>query len=131
MDFILKNIEKLRKDKGFSHEYMAHKLDISQSSYCKIEKNITKLSVERLFKLAEILDTKVAEILGLDVSNQFNQTTKDQSTGYLQKIENFYQENKEQNQKIIEMYELRLQDKEAIIEQLKAQVNTTPKNLPK
>jgi len=33
-------------------------LDISQVAYSKIEKNETKLTVERLFKIAEILELK-------------------------------------------------------------------------
>lgn len=119
MDFVLKNIINLRKEKGFSHDYMALRLDISQASYSKIEKKATKLSVDRLFRIAEILEVNVAEILEIEQSNQFNQTTRDQSTGYLQKIENFYQENEEKYQKIIDLYELRLRDKDELINQLR------------
>jgi DNA-binding XRE family transcriptional regulator len=38
MKRILETIEKIRKDKGYSHEYMAHMLDISQAAYTKIER---------------------------------------------------------------------------------------------
>jgi len=48
MEHVLKNIEKLRKDKGISHEAMALNLDISQAAYTKLECNQTKLTVERL-----------------------------------------------------------------------------------
>lgn len=103
MENINKRIEKIRKEKEYSHEYMAHMLDISQAAYSKMSNNITKLSVERLYKIAEILEVTVGDILGIEPTNQFNQTTKDSSTGYLQKIENFYQENKDQMQKIIDL----------------------------
>jgi hypothetical protein len=49
---------------------------------------------------------------------EMNQTNKDNSTGYLQQIENFHQENKEQSQKIETLYEARLLDKDIFIKQL-------------
>jgi transcriptional regulator with XRE-family HTH domain len=118
MENILKKIEFQRITKGYSHEYMAHMLDISQAAYSKMANNITKLSVERLYKIAEILEVPVGDLMDIVPQNQFNQTTRDNSTGYLQKIENFYQENKEQLQKIIDLYENRLKDKDMIIGQL-------------
>ncbi len=48
MENILENIKTIRKQKGYSHEYIAHELDISQVAYSKLEKNETKLTVERL-----------------------------------------------------------------------------------
>ena len=119
MELIFKKIEQIRKEKGYSHEYMAHMLDISQAAYSKMVNNITKLSVERLYKIAEILDTPVGDILDIQSKNQFNQTNKDNSTGYLQKEYILYQENKEQLNKIIELYEARLKDKEDLIDQLR------------
>lgn len=118
MKQILESIKRLRKEKGYSHEYIAHELDISQVAYSKLEKNETKLTVERLYKLAEILGVEVSELLDLKATNQFNQTNKENSTGYLQQIEHFYQENKEQNQKIVELYEARIQDKDRLIVRL-------------
>ncbi len=70
-------------------------------------------------KIADILEVNISEILEIEQANQFNQTTRDQSTGYLQKIENFYQKNKEQYQKIIELYEMQLKDKDDLINQLR------------
>ena len=42
---------------------MAFDLGISQVAYSKLEKNETKLNVDRLYKIAEILDTKVSDLL--------------------------------------------------------------------
>lgn len=58
-------------------------------AYSKLEKNDTKLTVERLYKLAEILEVEVSELLEIKATNQFNQTNKENATGYLQKIEHF------------------------------------------
>ena len=38
MENVLEKIKDIRKQKGYSHEYMAHKLDMSQPAYSKIEK---------------------------------------------------------------------------------------------
>lgn len=118
METILENIKRLRKQKGYSHENMAHELDISQVAYSKLEKNDTKLSVERLYNIAEILEVEVSELLDIKATNQLNQTNNENSTGYLQQIDHFYQDNKEQNAKIIELYEARLKDKDRLIAQL-------------
>ena len=83
MENINKRIEKIRREKEYSHEYMAHMLDISQAAYSKMANNMTKLSVERLYKIAEILEVPVGDLLGITPQSHFNQTTRDNSTGYL------------------------------------------------
>lgn len=115
---VLQRIEQVRKSKDYSHEYMAHCLDISQAAYSKIERNQTKLSVERMFKIADILELKLEDLLEIEAKNQFNQTNKENVTAYLQQTANFYQENKEQLQKIIDLYEERIKDKEQLIGEL-------------
>jgi transcriptional regulator with XRE-family HTH domain len=103
MKKIIEKIKDIRLEKGYSHEYMAFELNLSQVAYSKLEKLETKLSVERLYKIADILEVKVGAILDIEPNNQFNQTTRDSSTGYLQQqqIENFYQDNKEVYEKLI------------------------------
>jgi transcriptional regulator with XRE-family HTH domain len=103
MEKVINKIREIRKDKGYSHEYMAHLLGISQVAYSKIEKNETKLTVDRLFKIAEILDVKVGDVLDIHPTNQFNQINRESSTGYLQhqEIQNMYHDNKEVYEKLI------------------------------
>ncbi|WP_445710305.1 helix-turn-helix domain-containing protein [Flavobacterium sp.] len=117
MENVIEKIKDIRKEKGYSHEYMAHMLDISQVAYSKIEKQETKLSVERLFKIAEILETPLEKILEINPNTIYNQNLKDYSVGH-QEVQNLYQENKEQTAKIIELYESRLKDKDILIAQL-------------
>lgn len=119
MNDIVESIKSIRKRKGYSHENMALEMNISQVAYSKIEKGITKLTIERLYKIAEILEVEIGELLGIQSDSQFNQINKDNATGYLQQIENFHQENKEQNEKIISLYEERLEDKDIVIAELK------------
>ena len=100
MEKIINKIRDIRKDKGYSHEYMAHLLDISQVAYSKIEKNETKLTVERLFKIAEILEAKIEDILDIKADKVYKQDLKDNSIGH-QEIQNMYQDNKEVYEKLI------------------------------
>lgn len=119
MSNYLKKIKECREKIGYSLEYMGIKLDISSVSYSKIEKGETKLTIDRLFTIAEILNTSVSFILELEAKNEIHQTNNDTAIGSLKKIENFYQENKEQNLKIVELYEQRLKEKDVVIELLK------------
>ncbi len=118
MEEVSKKIKDFRKKKGFSYENMAQELNMSTAAYRKIEMNITKLTVERLFNIAEILETTIGELLDIQPKNQLHQVNQDNATGYLQQIENFHQENKEKFEKIEALYEARLKDKDLIIAQL-------------
>ena len=102
MENVIGRIKKHRQLKGLSHENIALELKISQVSYTKIENGTTKLTVERLYKIAEILEVEIAELLGIETKYQLNQTNKDHSTGYLQQIDDFHQENKEVYEKLIQ-----------------------------
>lgn len=120
MKQVVENIKKVRKDKGISHEYIAHQLNISQAAYSKLEKNDTKLTVERLYKIAQVLEVSIPDLLNIDARNIFNQSNHASGTfiGH-QKFENLFQENQKKTDKIIALYEARLKDKDALIEQLK------------
>jgi transcriptional regulator with XRE-family HTH domain len=48
-------IEKLRKAKKLSREDMAVHLDISLEAYRKIENGVTKLTLDRLAQICEVL----------------------------------------------------------------------------
>lgn len=47
---ISSRIKKIREKKGLSQEYMANGLNISQSAYCKLEKNDRSITIERLLE---------------------------------------------------------------------------------
>ena len=63
MKTILMNIILERTKKGYSQEYMAERLGIGQKTFCKLEKGHTKLSVERLKKIAFILKKDICIFL--------------------------------------------------------------------
>lgn len=60
---IATNIRQLRENRNYTQEYLAAKLDISQNAYSKIELGYTKITVERLFQIAEILDFDVIDFI--------------------------------------------------------------------
>jgi hypothetical protein len=78
------------------------------------------VSVDYLYKLAEILETKVGDLLEVNPSNVYHQNNNDQGTfvGH-QEVQNLYEDNKEKTQTIIQLYEAGLKDKDALIEELR------------
>ena len=52
----LKRIRLERFNSGFSQEFVANKLNISQSFYARIESGKNRLTVDFLIKLAEIFE---------------------------------------------------------------------------
>lgn len=65
---IAANIRHKREYRNYTQEYLALKLNISQNAYSKIELGYTKITVERLFQIAEILEFEVAELINPEES---------------------------------------------------------------
>lgn len=59
-------IRKIRELKGYSQEYIAHSIGISQNAYSKLETGKTKLDFEKLSKIAVKLDIKPVNIITFD-----------------------------------------------------------------
>lgn len=60
------NIRKIREYRNYTQDYLAAKLNISQNAYSKIELGYSKLTVERLFQVADILEIEVSKLLTSD-----------------------------------------------------------------
>ena len=108
MEKIIEKITQYRNRKGNTYENMTHDLHITPAAYRKIETGETKLTVERLFKIADILESPFTDFLDLekDILNQHNH---DNENVYQQKIDNFYQENKEVYEKLIKAKDEQIQ----------------------
>ena len=100
MEKIIEKITQYRNRKGYTYENMADELELTTAAYRKIETGETKLSVERLFRISNILETPVNELLDLD-KNHFIQNNYNNESIVSQRIENFYQENKEITEQLI------------------------------
>lgn len=63
MEKLLKKMRLERLKKGYSQDYMAFKLDISQKSYSKLENNKTKMRLDRLLEISKILELDINDLL--------------------------------------------------------------------
>ena len=59
-------IRKRREFRNYTQEYLALKLNISQNAYSKIELGYTKITLERLFQIADILEFEVIDLIQPD-----------------------------------------------------------------
>lgn len=61
----LKNLARLRKEKGLTQEGLARKADISYHTIVKLESgNIKNPKIETLIKVAEVLSVSLDELTG-------------------------------------------------------------------
>ncbi len=70
------NIRLIREAQGFSQDYVAIKLEITQQAYSSIEKNPERATLSRLREIAVILQVPLVTLLGEDEVNlqqNFNQ----------------------------------------------------------
>ena len=63
MNEIVKRLKVYRIQLGYSQKKLADHLNISQSAYAKIEKGITRLDLERLEQICEILRVSPATLI--------------------------------------------------------------------
>jgi transcriptional regulator with XRE-family HTH domain len=63
---IAANIRLKREFRNYTQEYLAAKLDISQNAYSKIELGYTKITLERLFQIADVLEYDVYDFINFN-----------------------------------------------------------------
>ncbi len=59
-------IRKVRELKGFTQDFMAGKLEMSQRAYSKIENNDIKLDWGRIEDISKILDIEPIDLVSFD-----------------------------------------------------------------
>lgn len=96
------NIRIVRENLGYSQEYVARMLEITQQAYSHIEKNAEKITIKRLKDIAKILDVKVITLL--DEESSFIQQNFNQKGGYAATLINM-SNNIEAHEKIINRLE--------------------------
>ncbi len=73
---ISNNIRLLRESMGYSQDYVALQLKITQQAYSAIEKNPEKATLQRIREIAAILQVPLVTLLGEDetvIQQNFNQ----------------------------------------------------------
>ena len=61
-------IRTIRQLRGYSQEYMAMKLDLSQSAYGKIERGESDVTLTRVEEISRVFEMSVVDILLFDES---------------------------------------------------------------
>ncbi|MFT3885905.1 MAG: helix-turn-helix domain-containing protein [Flavobacteriales bacterium] len=69
-------IRKVRDLRGYSQEYMAEQLGVSQKQYGRYETGDTDPGVERLESIAKLLGLSLVDLLSFDEKIFFNQCTQ-------------------------------------------------------
>ncbi|UPT72234.1 MAG: helix-turn-helix transcriptional regulator [Flavobacterium sp. JAD_PAG50586_2] len=64
MHYILAKFTAKRLEKGYSQEYMASCLKITQGYYNKLENGKIEMTIRTMFKIMEILEMDTAELFG-------------------------------------------------------------------
>lgn len=60
------NIRKLREFRDYTQDYLASQLKISQNAYSKLELGYCKISLERLYAIALVLEVEPVYILTME-----------------------------------------------------------------
>lgn len=111
-------IRKIRELRGYTEEYLAHRLGMSQNNFSKIELGKVALTLERIDEIAKVLDIDPVKLIEFDDSLIFNNSN--QSGGNAANVIN-----QMLSDKLIEQYEKRIQGLEKQVENL----NTIIQNL--
>jgi transcriptional regulator with XRE-family HTH domain len=70
------NIRLIREAKGYSQDYIAKKLKVSQQAYSSMEKQPDNMSLKRLIDLCKVLEVNLVTLLSEDnvyVQQNYNQ----------------------------------------------------------
>lgn len=53
----------LRENKGYTQQYVAHVLGVSQAAYCRLEKGEVEISLTKLCLLSELYKVPLQELI--------------------------------------------------------------------
>ena len=108
-------IKIMRESQGYSQEYVATKLNLSQQAYSNLEKNPDNVSIKRMKELAEILSVPLTSIIGEE--DTYIQQNFQQQGGQASTVMNV-----QNNEQAKEIYERYVKDLKEEIQQLRSQI---------
>jgi len=131
MKDIYENIKSMRLLKSLSQEHVAECLGVSQSSYGKLERGTTRVTWEKLVKLAEILETTPWQIVNFNKERPFPisrpnsniEVTEDMDEETVRDI-NQLQERVKYLEQVNDLLQKQLDDKREIIQLLKKELDS-------
>ncbi|MBI3133603.1 MAG: helix-turn-helix transcriptional regulator [Bacteroidetes bacterium] len=107
-------IRQLRELKGFSQEYMAQKLAMSQRSFSKLERQQTRIDWSRIAEIAAIFEMNPIDLIAFDDDLVFNASSPNNGTVSVYS---------RLSDKLIEQYEKHIKSLEDEIRFLRGQLN--------
>lgn len=110
-------LKKVRLEKSISQDFLAKKLGITQKAYSKIENNETKLNVDVLQRVSEIMEVPIETFFNNSqqpILNDFSNRTGGDNV--------IYKNNS--TEKIEELYKELLKSKDDIIESKKSEIES-------
>lgn len=108
-------LRRLRNARGYSQEYLADRLKVSQATLSNIESGKTKPDINVIMAACEEFEIDITDLL--DDGKTIYQTNHEKAVGYIADTQNFYV-----SDKLIEQYETRIKELHERIEDLKGQV---------
>lgn len=109
----------LREANGYTQEYIASELGINQNTYSKLESGQTRLTVDRVKKLAELYNVSPEYFLS-EEAPIINYNTGARSKAIIN-TQNYHDSNDQRS--VHKLYEKLLLEKDQTIEFLKAEIN--------
>ncbi len=109
-------------DKGYSQEYLADVLGVSQRTYSNMENNKSSISVETLHKIAEEYGIDMVELLKEGQLVVQHNNSHDTST-----LNGIF--NNDMSEKLIEQFEQRIAELKELIKEKDKRINDLEKRL--
>lgn len=116
-----KAITEIRKDRGLSQMEVAEKIGLSQNSYSRIERGVTRLSVEKIEQIADALGVNFDMILTLSDRTQ-RAIDADWEDEKIDKYNAMIEENEKLESRIEELESV-IEDKTLLIKMLKEKID--------
>ena len=63
---VASNIRKIREFRNYTQDYLAAKIGISQNAYSKIELGYSKITLDRLFHIAILLEVPATQLISAE-----------------------------------------------------------------
>jgi len=114
-------IKTIREMKNFTQDYVAERLEMSQSNYSRIERNEINIPIKTLQTIADIFDITLTELIEFDAKYFFNSVNNQTINGDIKN-----QSNPELIQKA---YEDHIESLNKEIEHLKGIINELMKKI--
>lgn len=105
INFVGKNIRKLRQQRRWSQEDIASRLGISIPAFSKIETGITDVNLSRLNQIADIFELSIVDLLSSEKSEHKTDAQPGNLNTAQQKLTDRETEILHLQRKVIELYE--------------------------